>query len=163
MEKAPGFAEAYVATQIVARICNFTHEHGLGIVTGGSGPFRFGSRQVRIPDAAFTSWERLPGRVVPNVAIPDLAPDLAVEVLSGGNTEKEMERKIRDYFAAGVRLVWYVDVKNCAAEIFKSPDQREIVSARQALLGGAVLPGFRLPLGELFVHLAPPGDCKKSP
>ena len=64
---------------------------------------------VRIPDVAFTSWERLPGRRVPPEPIPELAPDLAVEVLSQSNTEAEMTRKRGEYFAAGVRLVWLVD------------------------------------------------------
>ena len=67
------------------------------------GPFALRLAQVRMPDVAFTSWERLPGKVVPDIAIPDLAPDLAVEVLSDGNTVREMERKLTDYFLAGVR------------------------------------------------------------
>ena len=123
VEKTSGFAEAYVSTQIGANIGNFADAHDLGVVSGGSGSFRFGSGQVRIPDAAFISWDRLPGKTVPAEAIPDLAPDLAVEVLSAGNTQQEMERKLKDYFSAGVRLVWYVNVKKRTAEVYTSPDQ----------------------------------------
>ena len=53
---------------------------------------------VRIPDVAFISWGRLPNRRVPTEPIPDLAPDLAVEVLSVGNTPGEMARKRQGLF-----------------------------------------------------------------
>ncbi|MGZ3396067.1 MAG: Uma2 family endonuclease [Isosphaeraceae bacterium] len=61
------------------------------------------SGQVDISDAAFTSWERLPGRERPGKPIPDLAPDLAVEILSKSNTKAEMKRKLAEYFQAGTR------------------------------------------------------------
>ena len=48
---------------------------------------------VRIPDVSFFCWDKLPGRVLPSRPIPDLFPDLAVEVLSEKNTREEMERK----------------------------------------------------------------------
>ncbi len=51
----------------------------------------------------------MPGGRLPAEAIPSLVPDLAVEVLSPSNTAAEMDQKLRDYFAAGVRLVWYLD------------------------------------------------------
>ena len=57
---------------------------------------------MRIPDVSFISWERLPGRVFPHEDIWSVAPDLAVEIISHGNTNEEMDRKLRDYFAAGV-------------------------------------------------------------
>ena len=118
---------------------------------------------VRIPDVAFISWERLPGKVVvPDEAIPDLAPDLAVEVLSEGNTKEEMERKLKDYFFAGVRLVWYIDLKKRTAEVYTSPDQGVTLTEGQTLDGGEVLPGFRLPLRQLFALLAPPTGRKRN-
>ncbi len=76
-----------------------------------------------MPDVAFMSWDRLPGKTVPDEAIPELAPDLAIEVLSAGNTKGEMERKLKDYFFAGVRLVWYIDWRRRTAEVYTSPDQ----------------------------------------
>ena len=61
--------------------------------------------QVRIPDVAFVSWDRLPERKVPREPLPSAVPDLAVEVLSKSNTKQEMDRKLQDYFQSGVRLV----------------------------------------------------------
>lgn len=115
---------------------------------------------MRIPDAAFTSWERLPGKVIPKVAIPYLAPDLAVEVQSESNTKQEMDRKLKDYFFAGVRLVWYIDLEKRTAAVFTSPDQGTTVAEGQDLGGGDVLPGFRLPLRRLIARSAPPA-CRK--
>ena len=59
---------------------------------------------VRIPDVAFVSWDRLPGGKRPNGPIPHLVPDLVVEMLSKSNTKREMDRKLREYFEAGVAI-----------------------------------------------------------
>ena len=93
--------------------------------------------------------------------IPDLYPDLAVEVLSESNTPEEMERKLREYFLAGVRLVWMIDPRKRAAEIYTTPDAPSgTLDESQALDGGKVLPGFTLPLAELFARL--PAATKKT-
>jgi Uma2 family endonuclease len=105
---------------------------------------------VRIPDVCFISWDRLPGGELPDEAIAGVIPNLAVEVLSKSNTPKEMERKLREYFKAGVQLVWLVDPKTQTARVYSSPTKVRRISKDQALDGGEVLPGFVLPLKELF-------------
>lgn len=116
---------------------------------------------VRIPDVAYFSWDKLPGRVLPTKPIPDLTPDLAVEVLSEGNTALEMERKLREYFLAGVRLVWLIDPHKRQAKVFTSPDgPGTTLDQTQAVGGGEMLPGFSLPLADLFARL--PAAPKKS-
>ena len=75
---------------------------------------KLAEKLVRIPDVSFTNWDRVPGRVVPDAPVPDLAPDLAVEVLSEGNTREEMERKLKEYFHSDVQLVWYIDPRKRA-------------------------------------------------
>ena len=64
-----------------------------------------------------------------------------------------MEEKLVDYFDAGVELVWLVDVQNRTIEVFEAPDASVILRADQTVSGGAVLPGFRLRVGELFNEL----------
>jgi Uma2 family endonuclease len=105
---------------------------------------------VRIPDVSFVSWERLPGRESPREPIPDLAPDLAVEVLSKGNTKPEMDRKVREYFEAGVVLVWLIDPRKRTARVFSAAGKSTLVRADGSLDGGAVLPGFVLRLSDLL-------------
>ena len=109
--------------------------------------------QVRVPDVCFISWDRFPGRTLPAEPIPDLAPDLAIEVLSTSNTEGEMQRKLHDYFTAGVRLVWYIDPQTRSAKSYTAEDQCVELVESQSLSGGDVLPGFGLPLKELFAKV----------
>ncbi len=64
-----------------------------------------------------------------------------------------MQRKLRDYFAAGVRLVWYIDPRTRSAKSYTGENQCVEVSESQSLSGGDVLPEFELPLGELFAKV----------
>ena len=73
---------------------------------------------VRIPDVSFVSWDRFPDRRVTREPVPAIAPDLAVEVLSESNTKAEMDRKLREYFAAGARLVWYLDPEDRTVRVY---------------------------------------------
>ncbi len=84
--------------------------------------------------------------------LPDLVPDLAVEVLSEGNTRREMEQKLREYVTAGVRLVWYVDPGRQEVHVYTAPKQHEVLAAGHTLHGGEVLPGFTLPVRQLFAE-----------
>ncbi len=150
VEKAMGFAESLLVVELILALGSFVKAHRLGMVTGADGMVRLFPGLVRIPDVAFFSWDRIPGDVAPSEPVPALAPDLAVEVLNRGNTKREMERKLREYFEAGVRLVWMIDPKTRTARIFTSPEASTRLGEGQRLDGGDVLPGFALPLGELF-------------
>jgi Uma2 family endonuclease len=81
-----------------------------------------------------------------------------VEVLSAGNTPGEMARKCQEYFAAGVRLVWVVAPEARTVEVYTDPDQSTVRHEVDTLEGGAVLPGFALPLRELFAELDRQGN-----
>ena len=159
VEKTVGFYESYLAMFLAVRLGNFADVHKKGIVTGEGSMTRLAPNLVRIPDVSFISFDRLPGRRIPRQPIPDLVPDLAVEVLSAGNTWQEMDRKLHDYFTAGVRLVWYVDPAARAVTVYTAPDRFTRLSEGQILDGGDVLPGFTLPLQELFAE----PDASRAP
>jgi len=152
VEKAMGWHESRVAMALGHLLESFLDEHDLGIVTGADGTIRLMAGQVRIPDVAFFSWNRFPDRRLPEEPIPDLAPDLAIEVLSPGNTEAEMRRKLRDYYTAGARLVWYIEPRQRTARVYTAVDQETEIGEDQSLSGGDVLPGFELPLRDLFAR-----------
>jgi Uma2 family endonuclease len=154
VEKAMGFYESYLAMRLAQFLLAFVEQHDLGIVTGEAGMLRLAPGLVRIPDVAFVSWGQLPHRRIPREPIPDLAPDLVVEVLSAGHTPREMDQKLLEYFSAGVRLAWYVLPDLQQVHVYTTPDQREVITADHILHGGEVLPGFTLPIRRLFDEAA---------
>lgn len=155
VEKTMGYYESALAVFLMGYLAEYLRQHDVGIMLDGSGPLRILPNQVRIPDVSIICWERFPGGVLPKEPIPAVAPDLAVEVLSPSNTEKEIERKLRDYFQSGVRLVWCIDPQTRTADVFTSPETRTAVGTDGVLDGGDVLPGFRVPLAELFARTDP--------
>src|SRR5262249_28889292 len=154
VEKTMGYYESYIAATLIRLLGNFVVDHDLGVVAGADGMMRLAPGLVRIPDVSFVAWEKLPGHRLPRQAIPDLIPDLAVEVLSEGNTPREMARKLDEYFLLGVRLVWLVNPMTETAEVFTARHQSTVLEKTATLDGGLLLPGFTLPLSTLF----PPAD-----
>jgi Uma2 family endonuclease len=150
VEKTMGFFESHVAAILIRFLDTFLDKHDLGIVAGADGILRLGYGLVRIPDVSYVSWERLPHGRIPRQPIPNLVPDLAVEILSKSNTKKEMGRKLRDYFKSGVRLVWYVDPEARTIQVYTSVFKSKRLGVSQTLEGGPVLPGFSLSLRAFF-------------
>ncbi|MCC6125310.1 MAG: Uma2 family endonuclease [Pirellulales bacterium] len=150
VEKTVGFYESYLTVAIIALLSNYVREHKLGIVLGTDGMILLSPGLVRIPDVSFISWNRLPGHKVPRDPICTVIPDLAVEVLSRGNTKKEMDRKLTDYFTAGVRQVWYVYPKKREIQVFHSLQEFQTLTDKQTLEGGDVLPGFSVEVKSFF-------------
>lgn len=150
VEKAMGMKESRIAVVLAGLMDSHAYTQDLGIVLGADGTMRIMPGLVRIPDVSFVSWKSLPERKIPEDPIPDLVPDLAVEVLSKGNTPKEMERKVAEYFAAGVRQVWLVDDRKHTFEVFTSPTKSRIYKGEQTIKGGKLLPGFALSVDSFF-------------
>jgi Uma2 family endonuclease len=153
VEKVMGYRESLLALALAGFLRGFVLPRNLGLVSGPDGMMRLFPLLVRIPDVAFTAWHRIPGRRVPTEPVPDLVPDLAVEILSEGNTAEEMARKRTEYFAAGVRLVWLIDPASRTVAVYSGPDQSIVVDEAGTLDGAAVLPGFTLPVRDLFAEL----------
>jgi len=153
VEKAMGFRESILAAALVRLLGDLVIPANLGHVTGADGMMRLFPGLVRIPDAAYISWESIPSGRMPVEPIPDLAPDLAVEVLSASNTPREMRRKLGEYFDAGVRLVWMVDPETQTVAVHTAANDFKLFERSETIDGGSVLPGFVLPLEDLFSEL----------
>jgi Uma2 family endonuclease len=104
---------------------------------------------VRAPDLAFISQSRLPQGAAVDEFVEG-APDLAVEVLSPGDTVSETLRKVREYLGAGVPLVWVVDPATQTVTVYRSLEDVRVLTPDQELDGGDVLPGFRIAVKEIF-------------
>lgn len=114
----------------------------------------------RRPDLAFVSAERWaigrPQSIKVNAW--DVIPDLAVEVISPTNSFSEVARKVKEYFAAGVRLVWVVVPEVAQVQVYESASASRVLEVDQELDGGIVLPEFRLPLARIFPPAGPDED-----
>ena len=161
VEKSMGFEESELAIYLGSHLIVFLRAHKLGKVVGADAAMRLFPGRVRYPDVSFISWARYPKGKRKRGAIPDLAPDLAVEVLSKGNTRAEMAIKLRDYFKAGVRLVWYVDPKKRIVQVFTATDRSITLREDDKLDGGDVLPGFKLSIREWFAEAEQDGPGEK--
>ena len=153
VEKIMGAPEALLAGFILHLFWEHLEIHDLGIVLAPDGLLRILGRQIRVPDVSFIRWERFANRQVPRERVFSVAPDLAIEILSPGNTPEEMSRKLREYFTAGVRIVWYIDPERRTAWAYTAEDDCIQLGASGVLSAGDVLPGFELPLERLFAKL----------
>lgn len=152
VEKAMGFPQAFLAAFLVRLIGNFVDENNLGIVLGADGMMRLFPKLLRIPDVSYFSWQTIKGKI-PTEAAPLIAPDLAVEVLSPSNRKKEIDRKRSEYFKAGTKAMWIADPKSRTVNVYTSVNASKILTVRDTLSGGSVLPRFSLDVKNLFGEL----------
>jgi Uma2 family endonuclease len=101
-------------------------------------------------DVVYVSAE-VAARESEDTSLIDGVPILAVEILSPRDVEVDTNEKIDVYLRAGVRLVWVVDPHHRTVEIFRPGAEPEQVNVRQELSGDPELPGFRVPVAQLFV------------
>ncbi len=145
-----GAYESALALLIGAELIAFVTPQNLGTVFGADAPLRILPGKVRMPDVAFVRRERMQAINLPDQPVPPVVPDLAIEVLSAGNTRREMELKLQQYFEAGVRKVWFVLPLPRSARSFSGIDEVVEVSPDGFLTAEDVLPGFRLSLARIF-------------
>jgi len=152
VEKAMALNESLLATVLIELLSPFIRKNNLGILSGEQGPYELTSGLVRLPDVAFASWDRLPGRRRPTAPIQQIVPDLAIEVLSTSNTKAEMARKRREYFEAGVVEVWEVDPRARSLRVYSAAESgKDFVATDSVTM--SLIPGFTLQLAELFAEL----------
>ena len=84
----------------------------------------------------------------------NVAPDLVVEILSPSETNTALEEKLRDYRMAGTRLIWVVDAAARVVTVRRADGSEQSHSEGDTLDGGAVLPGFAIPVARIFARLA---------
>ena len=153
VEKTMGFRESTLALWIGTLLKNFVNSSKLGKVSGADGMYRLEPEQIRIPDVAFISKQRYAGKKLKLGAFWELGCDLAVEVISPSNTRREMERKLGDYFNAGVQQVWLVYPDSREIVVYTSPNESATRKGDDLLDGGALLPGFSVPVAKIFAEL----------
>jgi Uma2 family endonuclease len=126
--------------------------NNLGVCCGAETGFKIASDPdtVRAPDLAFVSHERIPEGGAPKKFWPG-APDLAIEVLSPGDTYTEVEEKVEQWLGAGARAVWVINPKRRGVAVYRPTTDVTRLSEGDELDGGDVVPGFRCEVAEIFV------------
>ena len=105
----------------------------------------------RRPDAGFVSFERWPeAHGIPQTNAWPVVPDLAVEVASPNDGFRDVLQKLGEYFRAGVRMVWLVVPDEEVVYRYTGRTEVRILARGDELTGDPVLPGFRLPVADLF-------------
>lgn len=106
--------------------------------------------RVRKPDASFVAMDRMP--VAPK-GWATIAPDMAAEVLSPNDIAYEIDAKVDEYRAAGVRLIWVINPERHIVYVHRLTGPGAILRDGDELTGENVIPGFRCPVRELFPTL----------
>ena len=129
----------------------FARTANLGLVTAATGGYIFARDPDTVvsPDAGFIRWQRLPGGVVPKGFAP-VPPDLAVEVISPTHPPGHPAAKLVHYRRAGVPLVWWVDPDRRTVAVYRHGELIADLGEGDVLNGGEVMPGFALPVAEIF-------------
>lgn len=144
-----GYQHGQVAAELLVAIANHVTANRLGRVFAAETGFTLARNPdtVRAPDVAFISTARLPDPAPRGFA--ELAPDLAVEVLSPDDRPGEVLAKVGNWLTAGARLVWVVDPVRVLARVYRADGSESILGETDALRGEDVLPGFEYPLSAI--------------
>jgi Uma2 family endonuclease len=139
----------WISATIVALLANHVRQTRLGwAFSAETGFILFDDRQtVRSPDAAVVLRNRL--AELPESFVP-MAPDLAVEVLSPSDRMADALAKVAMYLQAGTPLVWLVNPATRTIVVFRSETDPVTLGESDTLDGGDVLPGFSVPVAEIF-------------
>jgi Uma2 family endonuclease len=144
-----GPRHSIVSLKIASRLLAFATEQGAGHAFDSSVGFRLPGGNVRSPDASFVAGGRFPDDRPPD-DFGDLAPDLAVEVLSPSERPRHVLDKVGEYLEAGVRLVWVIEPPQAKAIVYRSLTDVTELQNDDTLDGGDVLPGFRCRLSDIL-------------
>src|SRR5206468_12011006 len=130
---------------------HFVRTRQLGEVFGAETGFTIARNPdtVRAPDVAFVTSARIAAIGVTKKFFSG-APDLAVEVVSPSDTVNEVDEKVQDWLDACVRLVWVVNPKPRTVIVYARGQSPRILSESESLDGSDVVPGFRLPIRDIF-------------
>lgn len=150
VEKHTWSHSSFVGGNVLGLVGKHVDEHETGVILGGDGRIRLGPGSIRAASVTYIPWDHFPRGRFPREAFWAVAPALIVQVVDPTNTPAEIDRKLRVFFAFGCQLAWVIDWQAQTARVYPAADRFAVVDETGVLDGGAVLPGFRLPLTDVF-------------
>ena len=147
-----GFEHSAIGVGLAGLLAAHVKKNALGIVSGADGGFIIGRDPdtVRAPDVGFVRQSRIPASGVTKKFHVG-APDLAVEVMSPGDTVYEVDEKVQQWLSAGTAMVVVVNPKQKTVAVYRPPGNAKILSVNDTFEGDDVVPGFQCPVKEMFV------------
>lgn len=154
VERAMGYESDRVGGRLLIRLGGFALDNNLGEASqAGTGLNIFGrADMVPRPDGLYISRGRL--RPVMDRGYLETVPDIVWEVVSPNENAVRLRQKLAMYLEAGVRLVWVVWPDASEVDVYRPDGTRTVLRASDELTGEDVLPGFSMPVGELFASMA---------
>lgn len=146
------FDHGQQCVEILASLIVFVRKHGLGKVLEGQTGFELANGDVLAPDVSFVRQERVKKWKKSTRGFFPGSPDLAVEVISPNDRRRDIEEKVELYLADQTEEVWLVDPQTRTVEIIPRGQPRRVLKVEDTLEGGKLLPGFKLPVVELFAN-----------
>ena len=147
-----GFEHGIRTAKIGGRLNAHVEKYKLGYVCGAETGFKISQNPdtVRAPDAAFVRQAAIEERGILK-GYWEGAPDLAVEVISPGDTYTEVAEKVDEWLNAGCAMVWVVNPRRETVEVYRSPEEMTTLHGDDILDGGNVIEGFQCKVGDIFV------------
>jgi Uma2 family endonuclease len=150
MMSPAGFDHGGIAGNIATELGWFVKQGRLGLVLTADPGFQIARNPdtVRAPDVAFVRADRIPpGGETGFFQGP---PDIAVEVISPSDRAREVAAKSQDWLEAGCLLVWVIDPATRTVSVYCTGREIAVLTEADTLTGGDVLPGFAVPVAEIF-------------
>ncbi|HEY2253633.1 MAG TPA: Uma2 family endonuclease [Planctomycetaceae bacterium] len=146
-----GSAHGAITQRLSTLLDQYVTANGLGLVFGAETGFLIATRPdtVLAPDIAFVSARRIPATGLPEGFWPG-APDLAVEVVSPGDSTREVDEKVAAWLTAGSEMVWVVRGRPKTVTVHHVGGKPEVLGVNDVLEGGSTLPGFRCRVADIF-------------
>ena len=147
----PGHEHGMLAAELATKLWNVVRANKLGKVYASGTGFKLATNPdtVRAPDAAFISQKRL-DEVGPVPGYWPGAPDLAAEVISPNDPSIEVSDKVAEWLQAGSKMVLVVNPRKQQVFVHAPGANVKVLEVEDTLGGGEVLPGWQLPIRELF-------------
>ena len=153
LQKMPpaGFEHGICAAEIGSRLNLHVRTHQLGYVCGAETGFKIAQNPdtVRAPDAAFVRQASIERQGIVK-GYWEGAPDLAIEVISPGDTYAEVSEKVEEWLTAGCRMVWVINPRTETVEVYRPNVDFTILHRTDTLDGGDVVEGFQCRVQDIF-------------
>lgn len=148
----PRKINSIIAAFIVRMLGNFVDDNTIAAyVLGADGGYTLGEQDARVPDASVIYRDRIPDL---DNRTDVIAPDLAVEVISPSESPHHVSEKTALYLRTGTKIVWNVYPDSQSVDVWTQIDLKTMqvrrLTKEDTLDGGDVLPGFSLPIRQLF-------------